>query len=142
MRPDILVLVIYGINLMSGCGGSSLPIVPTVERPPTQAPPVHVPTLPPPALAEEVPPQPWDQMLWVDGCWEPSGQNWVWIRGGWLVPPEDSLLFRGKAVVTDDGGFLWHPCTWVKDGKAMGWLDPAVPATSPLNGRTIYVPPS
>lgn len=81
-------------------------------------------------------------MSWVDGCWEPSGQNWVWIRGGWLIAPQDAELFRGRVEVAADGSFLWHACTWVKKGRPIGWVEPLVPAATPLSQRTIYVPPA
>lgn len=122
------------------CGGPTLPTAVAAETPVGDR--VAVSSMPPPALTEEVPPQPNDDTVWADGCWEPSANSWVWVRGGWVVPPRGASLFRGRLDVGDDGALWWQPCTWISDGKAIEWVRPVTPANFPLSERTIYDPPS
>jgi hypothetical protein len=50
---------------------------------------------PPPAIkADEVPPRPSSESVWLDGEWRWQGRRWTWTRGGWLTPPADSTFAR------------------------------------------------
>ncbi len=122
------------------CSVAGFPTAPVAKASLGEAIPVS--SMPPPALSEEVPPQPNDEVVWADGCWEPSASNWVWLRGGWVVAPQGASLFRGQLAVARDGALWWQPCTWIAAGKAIGWISPTVPAAFPLTDRTIYSAPS
>lgn len=134
------ILSIACIIPSTACSGAELPVAVVAQT--SVGEPIPVTSMPPPALAEEVPPRPNDEAVWADGCWEPSAQNWVWLRGGWVVVSEQATLFRGKLQVGTDGALWWQPCTWFVAGKAVGWLTPITPASFPLTDRTIYAPPS
>ncbi len=44
-------------------------------------------SLPPARLFEIVPPQPYEDAVWIAGDWDWDGVSWIWIPGHWEVAP-------------------------------------------------------
>ena len=123
-----------------GCGGR-LPLAPEAPSAPLEW--IQVGSPPPPALPEEIAypeeedERATDDLVWTDGCWEWSVGRWVWMRGGWVKSPQDATYFHGKLGIAPDGRLFWAPCTWVREGKALGYLAPRLPALYPPTARTV-----
>ncbi len=99
---------------------------------------VEVPYPPPAALAETVPPRPErDGAVWVDGEWVSHGNEYVWRRGGWVVPPARSQFAPWRAWYRRDGRLMMAPGTWY-DAKheRLRRPEPVAPAATPTNDFT------
>ena len=72
-----------------------------------------VPYPPPAAFAEVVPPKP-DQggALWIDGHWAWRSGQFVWERGGWVVPPEGARFAHWRLRYSQDGTLMFAEEAW------------------------------
>lgn len=122
--------------MMANACGAGLDVAPVTSEKATEW--VEVGTPPPPAMPEEIKEtQASNDLTWVDGCWEWSVGRWVWVRGGWVDPPRDATFFPGQLAIARDGRLMWAPCTWMVGEKAVGRLEPLVPALYPPTERTV-----
>jgi hypothetical protein len=98
------------LPLLIGCG-STLPS-PALTQHPLGA-YAEVPYPPPAALAETVPPAPeLAGVVWVDGEWISHRKEYVWRRGGWVVPPAESRFAPWRSWYRRDGRLMMAPGTW------------------------------
>jgi hypothetical protein len=78
----------------------------------------RVPSRPPPALLEIVPPAPVTGAVWVDGEWRYDGAHWLFDRGGWALTPPGYRRAPSVLVYAPDGSLLYAPPSWVgPDGR-------------------------
>jgi hypothetical protein len=106
----MLSLGMFSVGL--GCT-SALPTPETATQPATAF--VEVPYPPPAALVEVVPERPTSPAgatVWVDGNWTWRGSQYVWQRGGWLVPPKGSSYATWQVYLAPDGRLLFATGTW------------------------------
>jgi hypothetical protein len=87
---------------LASCG-SRRADAPRGAHPPSDA--VAVPFPPPPAKVEELPPQPNERCVWVDGYWD-FVDRWEWQPGEWVVPQPGCRL--APVELRRQGGQLWH----------------------------------
>jgi hypothetical protein len=120
--------------LLAACG-SSLPAPPRGDHPLSAY--VEVPYPPPAALAETVPPKPDAGVVWVDGEWVYHGREFVWRRGGWVVPPPGSHFAAWHSWYRNDGRLMMARGTWY-DAKQQRLRPPPAlaPAETPPNQVT------
>jgi hypothetical protein len=75
--------------------------------------PLEVPYPPPAARAEELPQQPSEDAVWIDGFHRWTGRDYLWTPGAWVVP-EPGATYAPPSVVRRRGGDLlyyegrWH----------------------------------
>ncbi|MFY0568001.1 hypothetical protein ACN28E_29790 [Archangium lansingense] len=69
---------------------------------------------PPQLQVETPPPAPAQNLTWAPGYWYWSGNQYVWVDGSWVAPPQPNLVFiapkwsrRGHSWVFIEGG--WAP---------------------------------
>lgn len=123
------------VPLVLACG-STLPAPQGTQHPLGAY--VEVPYPPPAALAETVAPRPvQDGVVWIDGEWILHRNEYVWRRGGWVVPPAGSQFAPWRAWYRRDGRLMLAPGTWY-DAKheRLRTPKPAQPATTPPNDVT------
>ncbi len=118
-----------------GCS-STLPVPEATQHP--LAAYVEVPYPPPAALAETVPPPPErDGVVWIDGEWKSHGNEFVWRRGGWVVPPAQSRFAAWRAWYRRDGRLMMAPGTWYNTKhERVRAPEPVQAAFTPANERT------
>jgi len=98
------------LPLVAAACASSLPSPEMIRHPARTF--AEVPYPPPAALVEIVPDEPSDAAVWVDGYWSWRGSSYVWLRGGWLEPPEGAGYATWQLVLTDDGRLMFAPGLW------------------------------
>ncbi len=118
-----------------GCS-STLPVPEATQHP--LAAYVEIPYPPPAALAETVPPQPERAgVVWIDGEWLPRRKEFVWRRGGWVVPPPQSKFAPWRSWYRRDGRLMMAPGTWYDvHHERLRAPQPIEAALTPLNQRT------
>lgn len=98
---------------------------------------VEVPYPPPAALVEVVPEAP-EGGIWIDGYWVWRGRYYVWQRGGWLKPAENTAYATWQTVLAKDGRLLFAPGTWYdSNDRPLATPDFLVVARTPLNQTTV-----
>ena len=83
---------------------------------------------------ETVPPQPSSSAVWVNGYWDWGQGKYVWLRGGWVDPPEAYSHAPWVSTFTTDGRLLFARTVWF-DGRGRQVADPEIvkPAYTPPN---------
>ena len=115
--------------------GSSLP-EPEFKTQPVQA-FEEVPYPPPPPLAEVVPRFDDGRAVWVDGYWAWRGSKYLWLRGGWVLPPDGAHYAPWQLAYRSDGAlFLAQPSWYGADDKRLREPETLVPARTPTNEVT------
>jgi hypothetical protein len=96
-----------------------------------------VPYPPPAAFVELVPEATSNELVWVDGYWTWQGTRYLWVRGGWVKPPEGARYARWKVSFHSDGTIWMAPSAWY-DARGHRMADPdiLVPASTPPNELT------
>lgn len=119
-------LIFGGLTIatLAGFACSSSVKTPHYTRQPTSA-LVEVPYPPPPARVEQIPQQPNDAAVWIDGEWVWQTRRWAWRKGRWVVPP---------------AGASFAPWTTVRD--ATGTLYVATGMWRNANGEDVAEPPA
>jgi hypothetical protein len=98
---------------------------------------VEVPYPPPAALIETLPPRPSQTAVWVHGYWDWAQERYVWVRGGWVDPPEGYRHAPWLSLYTPDGRLLFARTTWVDgDGRRVANPKVVAPAYTPPNHVT------
>ncbi len=119
------------------CGPSRLP-APAWASQPTSA-LFEVPYPPPPARVEEVPPQPTDDAVWIDGEWVWQARRYAWRAGRWVVPPP-AARFAPWTTVRDARGTLFlAQGTW-RDERGVEIAPPAALAGARPRPGTVITP--
>ncbi|MFP2910772.1 hypothetical protein ACLESD_38195 [Pyxidicoccus sp. 3LFB2] len=95
-------------------GGWARPDSTMVEIPvaPTNSEALSTTQAPPAPQFEAPPPAPAPELTWTPGYWYWSGDNWVWVTGTWVEPPQPNLVYvsprwvrRGPAWFFSCGGW-------------------------------------
>jgi hypothetical protein len=82
------------------------------EHPPGPDEGVCVPYPPPAPKAEVVPPQPSDDHVFVDGQWSWQTRRWVWVPGGWVIPPPGASYAKWKVERLHNGALAYFQGHW------------------------------
>lgn len=110
-----MLLSIALVSLVLQACSSSLPEPPRVAHPARAY--VEVPYPPPAALVEVVVQPAPENAVWVDGHWVWRGRYYVWQRGGWLRPPENTAYASWRSVLSKDGRLMFAPGAWYDENK-------------------------
>ncbi len=99
--------------LVVGCGSELRRA--QVQKHPASAETLPVDFPPPPAMVEELPKDPGEPCVWVDGRWEYLNRRWEWTGGAWVKPKSE--CFYSPPVMfwasPELGGDLHHrPGRW------------------------------
>jgi hypothetical protein len=109
-------LALIGLAVVSRACHAALPQPAAFEGPQRDL--QRVPSRPPPALLEIVPPAPAAGAVWVDGAWHYDGSHWLFDRGGWALVPPGYRLTPSVLVYAPDGSLLYAQPLWVgPDGQ-------------------------
>ena len=75
---------------------------------------VVAPNPPPPPEAETPPPAPGPSLVWTPGHWnwEPSGHNYVWLKGKYMEPPRAHAAWMPGHWVKRPDGWVWEEGHW------------------------------
>jgi hypothetical protein len=72
-------------------------------------------TVTPPVLpVYDQPPCPGDGYMWSPGywSWDQDDNDYYWVPGVWVEPPEVGLLWTPGFWGWEDGGYIWHAGYW------------------------------
>jgi YXWGXW repeat-containing protein len=50
--------------------------------------------------------------VWVKGFYDWRGDDWVWVPGHWIAPPEHSVRWISPRYVRMDEGWRYEPAHW------------------------------
>jgi hypothetical protein len=127
--------IVFGLAV--ACGGH-LPHPPYIPQP-TEA-LVAVPTLPPPARVEYVPPRPKVAgAVWLDGEWTERRGRWAWKLGRWVVPPPESR-FSPSVFVRAPSGNAYYAAGTFRDASGKPMLEPAPLAVAKADSVAVVDP--
>jgi hypothetical protein len=107
MAHGRVVVVSAAALLLAGACGGGLRLAPA--GPHTEdavSIPVH--EAPPPAKVEDVPPDPGEPCVWLDGYWDYLGRSWEWRAGRWVVPPAGCYYAPPEPQWTTDGLYYYR----------------------------------
>lgn len=90
-----------------------------------------VPSSPPPARIDDVPPRPQPQSVWIDGEWSWSGRAYVWRAGAWVVPPVGSAYAPQGLFRLPSGALVLVQGQWRAPRKSDAGVDSAATPTCP-----------
>ncbi len=122
---------LLGVLLTMGCAGEGVP-VPRVSTNVEPGPGVTATHPPPAALPEIVPEAPSETARWLDGYWIFRGDNWVWIRGGWIEVPPGVFLVPSRFWIEEGGVLAFCERRWVDDqGRTVKEPEIVEPAATP-----------
>jgi hypothetical protein len=85
--------------------------------------PIEVPYPPPAARAEELPPQPSEDSVWIDGHHRWSGSRYDWIAGGWVRAEPGQTWAPPLLVRRRNGDLLYYEGGW-RNGAPGGSAPP------------------
>lgn len=75
--------------------------------------------------------------MWVDGYYSYRLTGYVWVRGGWVIPPRGAYYARWRLTYERDGTILFAPPGWYdEDGRKVDDPEVLLPAESPPNEVT------
>jgi hypothetical protein len=147
---SLALLIALAVAALAAACGSSLPTPETGVHPRDYTTFVEVPYPPPPARVEFVPPKPADGAVWVDGQWDWEGKRWVWLPGGWVMPPANGYFAPWVTVRRVDGKLFFAKASW-HDRSGTPIAEPKVlapaasgtesPAAAPPPAPTLTTPP-
>jgi hypothetical protein len=85
--------------------------------PPPPLPELHVRivgTAPPPLRREVIVyrERPARDHVWVRGFYDWQGDDWAWVPGHWVAPPERSVRWVSPRYVRVDEGWRYEPAHW------------------------------
>jgi len=108
--------VTAGLASVVSCG-PALRTVPTGLHGAAASSYLTVPTAPPPARIEQLPPDPGGDCAWLDGVYEWSNEAWQWTPGGWLRVPEGCYYAPPETFWTPTAGvgqLSYRPGRWYR----------------------------
>ncbi|MEO7094474.1 MAG: YXWGXW repeat-containing protein [Polyangiales bacterium] len=107
-----LALVVASTSGMPACGGQWVTGPKLVDHAPGAGEGVCVPYPPPAPKAEEIPERPTDDHVYVDGQWSWQTRRWVWVPGGWVVPPPGASYAQWKTERLQNGAIAYYQGHW------------------------------
>ena len=107
-----LALVLVSSSGTFACRGQWVPGPSLVDHPMGQGEGTCVPFPPPPPKAEEIPARPSDDHVYVDGQWSWQTRRWVWVPGGWVVPPPGAFYAEWKVQRLQNGALAYYQGHW------------------------------
>jgi hypothetical protein len=72
----------------------------------------ELPPVPPAHRTEEAGMSPSYDHVWIPGHWERSGDEWVWVSGQWVLPPDDDSVYVMGHWEWDGDDWDWVPGYW------------------------------
>ncbi len=87
-----------------------------------------------PAAAEELPPSPGPEYVWIAGRWEwdTAGNRWVWYSGSWQKPPTPTAMWQAGYWSQKGPAWSWVGSHWsIPNPAATTPPPPAVPSGPP-----------
>lgn len=111
MRPLRIASLISLVVTSLACGVPSLPRPPLAAH--VTADLARVPSPPPPAKVEIVPPRPSGPAVWIDGEWTLPGRRWRWRCGRWVDLPANARFAPWTQTRGPDGQLYFAPGKWV-----------------------------
>lgn len=96
---------------------------------------------PPAPIAENPPPQPFPQAIWIPGYWFwlNERQDFIWICGVWRLPPPERIWAPGHWKEIENG-WTYICGAWLTDPARAPWIFSAAPPPSPQNEPTSEPP--
>jgi hypothetical protein len=123
--------MIWGSLACVAACGSGLPSPP--RGAPLEASFVEVPSPPPPANVEQVPPRPREAAVWTDGSWEWTGTRWRWKDGGWFARPPRGVVYSPWTTKRPGGvRLVFAAATW-RDAHGVEVEGPRLLASASLS---------
>ena len=107
-----LALVVVSSSGVFACRGTWVTGPQGIEHPLGPGEGVCVPFPPPPPKVEEIPEAPSNDHVYVDGQWSWQVRRWVWIPGGWVVPPPGASFARWKVERLPNGALVYYQGHW------------------------------
>jgi hypothetical protein len=107
-----LALVIASSSGAFACRGSWVQGPKVIDHPPGAGEGVCVPFPPPAPKVEEIPPRPTDDHVFIDGQWSWQTRRWVWVAGGWVVPPPGASYAKWKIERLNNGAIAYYQGHW------------------------------
>jgi len=74
--------------------------------------PTTVPYPPPPGRTDELPPQPSEQDVWIDGQYTWDGKGYTWTAGSWVTPPPGRTYAPARLLRRRNGELLYYEGHW------------------------------
>jgi WXXGXW repeat (2 copies) len=99
-------------------GAIALPALAQIPAPPFPPLPelqVRIVGTAPPPLRREVivyRERPAQDYVWVRGFYDWQGDNWAWVPGHWVAPPERSVRWVSPRYVRLEKGWRYEPAHW------------------------------
>ena len=96
-------------------GAIALPALAQVPMPPVPELQIRIVGTAPPPLRREVivyRERPARDYVWVKGFYDWQGDDWVWVPGHWVAPPERSVRWVSPRYVRVDEGWRYEPAHW------------------------------
>jgi hypothetical protein len=94
------------------CAACGAPVHLPPYRPQPTAALEAIPSRPPPARVEVVPPAPRSDAVWIDGEWTWRASRWSWIRGRWVLPPNGARYSPWVLVRAPNGSLYEAHGVW------------------------------
>lgn len=70
------------------------------------------PSAPPTPLNEPIPPQPYNNYVWVPGYWDWQYDHWRWVYGEWQQPPFENAKWEGGHWEKREEKWYWNNGRW------------------------------
>lgn len=74
---------------------------------------VTAPVMPPAPLQEVVPAAPQPGWVWVNGYWQWTGAEYVWVQGHWEAAPQPGYVYVAPGWVAVGGVYHFRRGRWV-----------------------------
>ena len=105
----LILLLALGSFFVSGChtgdGGREAAVAGTAGE-------TAVSEAPPPARVEVSGRPPGGPAVWVAGYWKHHENLWVWVPGGWQLPPRPGAVWVAGHWDHSDSGWTWTLGRW------------------------------
>ena len=126
------------VVVVGACGSSRMPQPLPFQQNLTSA-LIEADFPPPPGRVEQIPAQPNDGAVWLDGEWVWQGGRWSWKRGRWVTPPPGAVFSPWTGTRNVNGTYYVAEGTWRdKDGKDVA--DPLPLAAAKTRGGGVVGP--
>ncbi|MEI8198198.1 MAG: YXWGXW repeat-containing protein [Phycisphaerae bacterium] len=81
---------------------------------------VVVQQAPPPLVVERRPPMPAGGYVWVDGYWVWDNQQYNWVAGHYVQPPQPNVIWIAPRYERDPRGYRYMPGQWGRHDQGNG----------------------
>jgi hypothetical protein len=121
MKISIYVCVLaLALCALAGCEEEPTVVTTTTETTTTTTGPatyagtrqVYVAEAPPAVRVESRTVSPGAGYVWTGGYWRWTGNQYVWVRGGWVTRPRPAAVYVEGHWLRRPGGWVWVPGHW------------------------------